>query len=465
MVERKIPVERERANGVTKVLIFGNGETRAWAPKQGSRKWRIKGRYPDGHEIGSSAVSEAGAIKRGLEIHAAVTSGSHRSLQSLAALLDFYEEKVIAPMEGTDRARYAEAQRTTLNILRFSRKENGQADAARPRTALLRIPCSRLDNVVLQPAISDVSPRRNRGGMDQLRRSMNHIFEFGRDQKFLDANQDPLRGLMWTAGKATQVRVGEAGGAAGTVRPDEVPDHRLVHDFAKALAERWDVWWYELQVLVGAYVGARFGEQAALRAGRIVRKDNPHGLLNDRGEPMTSRQRDEELEYHPQTIRIWAEIIESSTRAVSGTHEGQRMWEGAPKGAKRRWAFQLPETPCGVDLNDMMLRRLSELDGPDAWVFPTWVPSARHPWVSRSDWSKRVRDPANAVGWRFKYKDLRDTYATTLLNDLGLAPSDAIVFTGHVTAKTFFERYVGTRPVDVERRALAAFETRSSAWR
>src|SRR5690606_2874291 len=119
---------------------------------------------------------------------------------------------------------------------------------------------------VLQPAISDVSPRRNRGGMDQLRRSMNHIFEFGRDQKFLDANQDPLRGLMWTAGKATQVRVGEAGGAAGTVRPDEVPDHRLVHDFAKALAERWDVWWYELQVLVGAYVGARFGEQAALRA-------------------------------------------------------------------------------------------------------------------------------------------------------------------------------------------------------
>ena len=51
--------------------------------------------------------------------------------------------------------------------------------------------------------------------------------------------------------------------------PDEIPTTEAVHALARECAERSRVWWREVEVLLVAYSGLRWGEHTALTVGQI----------------------------------------------------------------------------------------------------------------------------------------------------------------------------------------------------
>lgn len=143
-------------------------------------------------------------------------------------------------------------------------------------------------------------------------------------------------------------------------------------------------------------------------------------------------------------------------RPVFGKGE-VRAWP--PSGSTPRWRIKARYPDGTLTESSAATKQAATergLEGPNDLVFPSWVQDGRYPWPSRTEWHQHLAAAEEAVGWRWDYHALRDSYATTLLNDLGMAPSDAIVFTGHISAKAFFERYVGTRPAGVAARAIVA---------
>src|SRR5207249_10106485 len=67
------------------------------------------------------------------------------------------------------------------------------------------------------------------------------------------------------------------------VEEADIPTATAVHALARAAAERSGVWWRELQILLVAYSGMRWGEMAALTADRVDgtrRRDRKSTRLN-----------------------------------------------------------------------------------------------------------------------------------------------------------------------------------------
>ena len=109
----------------------------------------------------------------------------------------------------------------------------------------------------------------------------------------------------------------------------------------------------ELEILLVAYSGLRWGEHAALSADRV----------------------------DPARRRI---VVD---RQVVETRHALKL--GPPKSRRRRTTMYPARTPAGVDLAALVRRRLAEL-GPDAVVFP----SPRGHWARRSNYRRNVFDPA-----------------------------------------------------------------------
>jgi integrase len=138
----------------------------------------------------------------------------------------------------------------------------------------------------------------------------------------------------------------------------EIPTAGFVHALAAATAGRRDVWWRELEILLVAYSGMRWGEHVALRANRVD----------------VARRR----------ITIDRQAIE--------TRSGLKL--ALPKSRRKRITMFPATTPADIDLAAMVTRRLGEV-GPDGLLFP----SPHGQWARRSNYGRNIWDPAaEAVG-------------------------------------------------------------------
>ena len=236
----------------------------------------------------------------------------------------------------------------------------------------------------------------------------------------LAARQDVLRGLRWRG--ADQPRrprtVRELDDAEEPVGADaddhaiteaEIPTTDYVHGLAAAAAGRRDVWWRELEVLLVAYSGMRWGEHVALRANRVD----------------VARRR----------ITVDRQVIE--------TRSGLKL--APPKSRRKRVTMFPAATPADVDLAAMVTRRLDEV-GPDGLLFP--APHGK--WARRSNYGRNIWDPAaEVVGWprradghwAWTFHSLRHVFATSLAQP-GLRIEDVSRLLGHSSIRVTQDIYI-----------------------
>lgn len=241
-----------------------------------------------------------------------------------------------------------------------------------------------------------------------LRRCLSALVACGLEEGLLLVRQDVLRGVRW---HPPADQIDEPGLESGrAVEEADIPTAGAVHDLARAAAERSGVWWRELQILLVAYSGLRWGEHAALTADRID----------------VARRR----------IVVDRQVIE--------TRHALKL--APPKNRRRRATMYPARTPAGVDLAALVERRLAEL-GPDAVVFP----SPRGQWARRSNYRRNVFDPAaRAAGWprradgrwQWTFHSLRHVFATWALSQPGARVEDVSRLLGHSTVRVTQDLYI-----------------------
>jgi integrase len=221
------------------------------------------------------------------------------------------------------------------------------------------------------------------------------------------ARQDVLRGVRWRAPAGVQVAVEPVGRA---ITEAEIPTTAAVHALARAAAERSGVWWRELQVLLVAYSGLRWGEHVALTADRV--------------DPARRR------------VGVDRQVIEARGH----------LRETLPKGRRRRVTLYPARTPANIDLAALVERRLAELP-PDGIMFP----APRSGWARRSNYGRNLWDPAATQagwprdddgGWAWTFHSLRHVFATWALNQDGLRIEDVSRLLGHSSSRVTQDIYI-----------------------
>ena len=240
-----------------------------------------------------------------------------------------------------------------------------------------------------------------------LRTCLSAMVAAGLEEGLLLARQDVLRGVRWTLPRADTedeierwVQVDEA----------EIPTARAVHALARAAAELTHVWWRELEILLVAYSGLRWGEHVALTADRL--------------EPVQRR------------ILVDRQVIETR----------HHLALSAPKNRRRRATMYPVRTPERVELASLVARRLRELP-PEALLFP----APRGAWARRSNYRRNVFDPsARAAGlprrpdgrWVWTFHSLRHVFATWALSQPGARIEDVSRLMGHSSVRITQDLYV-----------------------
>ncbi len=231
--------------------------------------------------------------------------------------------------------------------------------------------------------ILDAAPTASVG--EHLRRCLSAMVAAGLEEGLLLARQDVLRGVRWYRAEVPNV-VEETG---SYVDEADIPTAAHVHTLAQSASRQSGVWWRQLEILLVAYSGLRWGEHAALTADRV--------------DPVGRR------------ILVDRQVIETN----------QRLTLSPPKNRRRRTTMYPARTPLGVDLATMVTRRLRELQ-PDALLFP----SPRGYWPRRSNYRRNVFAPAAlAAGWPVRpdgrlvwtFHSLRHVFATWALSQPGVS--------------------------------------------
>jgi integrase len=191
----------------------------------------------------------------------------------------------------------------------------------------------------------------------------------------------------------------------------EIPTAAMVHALAAAAAHRRrPVWWRELEILLVAYSGLRWGEHVALTADRI--------------DPNRRR------------ITVDHQIIE--TRSA--------LKLALPKGRRRRVTMYPTITAGGIDLAALVEKRLNEI-GPDDLLFP----APQGAWARRSNYSRNLWDPsatsvewprAQNGKWTWTFHSLRHVFATWALNQPGLRLEDVSRLLGHSSTRVTQDIYI-----------------------
>jgi hypothetical protein len=120
------------------------------------------------------------------------------------------------------------------------------------------IPCRELTRDDLQ-LILDKAPTRSVAG--HIKSCISGFVNAGLEEGHLLARQDVLRGLRWRGIDDTD-RDEEPVDHAVTWK--EIPTVDALHAHAQRTAVRTGHWWRELQLLLVAYSGLRWGERSAL---------------------------------------------------------------------------------------------------------------------------------------------------------------------------------------------------------
>jgi integrase len=246
---------------------------------------------------------------------------------------------------------------------------------------------------------------------EHLYRCVSAMVGCGLEEGLLLVRQDVLRGVHWHGAEPVDLDDEDAWERSGrAVEEADIPTAAGVHQLAAAAAARRGVWWRELEVLLVAYSGLRWGEHAALTADRID----------------VDRRR----------ITVDRQVIE--------TRQGVKL--APPKNRRRRTTMFPAGTPAGVDLAAMVERRLGELPA-DGLVFP----SPKGHWARRSNYRRNLFDPAaTAAGWprradgrwQWTFHSLRHVFATWALAQPGARIEDVSRLLGHSTVRVTQDLYI-----------------------
>jgi integrase len=243
----------------------------------------------------------------------------------------------------------------------------------------------------------------------QLRRTLSGLVNAGLVEGYLVPRQDVMRGVRWLPADGTEATPEPTN---RSITQDEIPTTGAVHGLARECAERSRLWWRELEILLVAYSGLRWGEHAALTAGQID----------------VDRRR----------ITVDHQVVE--------LRSGLR--DSLPKGRRRRVTVYPAVTPGGVDLASLVRQRLDELDNPAALMFP----APRGEWYRRSNYGRNLWDPAcefvglpkdpDGHGWYWTFHSLRHVFATWALSQPGVRVEDVSRLMGHSSIRVTQEIYV-----------------------
>ena len=380
------------------VLEFDLGVL-VYPPSAPAGYWRIRW-FEDGRRRDTTArnrevaVAKAGAIVERLLAGVPTSRGRSRG----SALVEHYLDLARPPARGR---RWSERHREeqTAYCERFVLPVIGDVEVAQ----LTRSHFQR---------ILDAAPTTSVA--DHLRRCLSAMVRAGLEEGLLLGRQDVLRGVHWSREEDSD---GELDEGVRFVEEADIPTATAVHALARAAAERSGVWWRELQILLVAYSGMRWGEMAALTADRV--DGTRRRILIDR-------------------------------QVVEGRHT---LRLGPPKSRRRRTTMYPARTPLGVDLEAMVAARLAEVDArpdassPAALIFP----SPRGCWARRSNFARNFFHPAAAaVGWprkasgrlHWSFHSLRHVFATWALAQPGARLEDVSKLLGHSSVRITQDLYV-----------------------
>lgn len=376
----------------SEVLEF-DCDVRAYPPANGQVYWRV--RWDEaGRRRDTTACSRTQAIIKATELVERLARGAATDLGKAtgADLIAHYLDPNRRPPRGQP---WSERHRDEQ--IRYC------ARYLTPQIAL--IPCRRLARADLQRVLDQA---RTASVAQHLRRCLTGLVNAGIEEGHLLPRQDLLRGVRWQGADGTHEPDTDPIGRA--ITEAEIPAAGLVHALASAAAHRQrPVWWRELEILLVAYSGLRWGEHVALTADRV----------------------------DPDRRRITVD------RQVIETRSALKLT--LPKGRRRRVTMYPAITPAGVDLVALVEKRLAEI-GPDDLVFP----APQGGWARRSNYGRNLWDPAAASvdwprserGWTWTFHSLRHVFATWALNQPGLRLEDVSRLLGHSSTRITQDVYI-----------------------
>lgn len=373
------------------VLEFECG-VRAYPPPRRDGYWRLRWEE-SGRRRDTSAKTRTEAIAKATELVERLGRGTATDLARAtgAELVAHYLDPARRPARverWSDRHRDEQVRYCNLYVL----------------PAIEAVACRRLTRRDFQ-AVLDQAPTASVA--QHLRRCLTGLVNAGLEEGHLLARQDVLRGVRWRP--AERDTPAEPVGRA--ITEAEIPTTAAVHHLATATAGRSKVWWRELEILLVAYSGMRWGEHTALTADRVD----------------LDRRR----------ITIDRQVIETRNR----------LKLDLPKGRRRRVTMFPNTTPAGVDLAALVDKRLRELPA-DGLVFP----APRGGWARRSNYGRNTWDPAarsiawprtdDNERWAWTFHSLRHVFATWALNQPGLRIEDVSRLLGHSSVRVTQDIYI-----------------------
>ncbi|MEA2826822.1 MAG: hypothetical protein QOG43_1261, partial [Actinomycetota bacterium] len=358
-------VGESRSDGTRHALDFDCG-VKAYPPVTPGGHWRLRW-LEEGRRRETTAPSRRNAMSKAADVVARLSQGRPTDLAQAPAelLVTHYLDPARRPVRGRAwSARHREEQEA------YCRRFVSPVVAAAELGQLSRL---HFNAILAQAGSASVAAH--------LRRCLSAMVGAGLEEGLLLARQDVLRGVRWAppAGEGSDDEAGDG----HYVEEAEIPTSAAVHALAAAAGERSGLWWRELQPLVVAYSGLRWGEMAA--------------LTGDRVDPTRRR------------ITVDRQVVETR-------HD---LALSLPKNRRRRTTMYPAATPGGVDLAALVARRVAEV-GPTGLLFP----SPKGHWPRRSNYRRNTFEPAaTAAGWPkgndgrrlWTFHSLRHVFATWAL--------------------------------------------------
>jgi integrase len=363
----------------------------AYPPPGAKGHWRVRW-CEDGRRRETTARSRDAALAKAAELVDRLGVGAPTDLRRApgSALVAQYLDPTRRPARGRPWSeRHREEQESYCR--RFVTPVIGSVE------------CGRLTRADFQRILDRASTR---SVADHLRRCLTALVAAGTEEGYLLARQDVLRGVHWQGDPGEEPAL-ERG---RLVEEADIPTAAAVHALAAAAAEHMGVWWRELEILLVAYSGLRWGEHAALTADRVD----------------VARRR----------VVVDRQVIE--------TRRGLKL--APPKSRRKRTTMFPARTAEGVELVGLVERRLAELPV-DGLLFP----SSRGRWARRSNYRRTVFEPAaRAAGWPrdddrrspWTFHSLRHVFATWALGQPGARIEDVSRLLGHSTVRVTQDLYI-----------------------